>query len=132
MRVTKLDRLYYARVVDSLLNALQISDTFSEIDGIDKLPLPADLIMNKLIISFKKWLISEEGADWLARLGYYKMTEEGRLISYDLQVTCDNCKTLINKTEAIVCENCNRVICPKCSEVVDIKYDIRWCLNCVS
>jgi hypothetical protein len=131
MRVTKLDRLYYARVVDSLLDALQISDTFSEIDGMDKLPLPAERIMNKLIISFKEWLISEEGADWLSRLGYYKMTDEGRLISYDLQISCDNCKTIINKTEAIVCENCNRVICAKCSEVVDTKYDIRWCINCI-
>ena len=127
-KIEQIDKIYYTKVIDMLSSAIEISDGFYNNDGSDGLPNEA--IMNRLIISFKEWLISDEGVDWLSRLGYYKKTSDGQFINADMVKECSVCNTYYNKNDLFVCENCGKEICGRCSFVIDSTYGIRWCLNC--
>jgi hypothetical protein len=126
--INEIDVLYYSRVIDTLSSVLQISDNFYKNDGMPA--VPNENIMEALILSFKVWLDSEEGADWMGTMGYYRRTTEGQFITTDLVGECEVCGSLLNKITLFKCENCGKHVCSKCSEIMDETYDIRWCCNC--
>jgi hypothetical protein len=128
IKVSETDVLYYSRVIDTLSSVLQISDNFYKNDGMPA--VPNENIMEALILSFKVWLNSDEGADWMGTMGYYRKTVEGSFISTDLVGKCEVCGNILNKILMFKCENCGKHICSSCSDVMDETYDIRWCCNC--
>ena len=129
VNITDKDRLYYSRVIDSLASIFQIADEFYKNDGLPT--MPNEKVMDTLIVLFKKWLMTDEGADWLSDLGYHKKTIKGKFITHNMVSMCECCGDYSNKIDIFYCERCGRPVCNSCSIIVDRKYNIRWCEHCI-
>lgn len=132
MNVNHTDRLYYNSAVDYIVEQLEITHSFVRYNGLTS--FSSEDISNLAISHAKDWLMSEQGATWLATLGYKKNGDSvlvGSGTAISLADYCPVCSGIYYPADGTTCECCGRTICRPCSTVVDKRYDIEWCETCI-
>lgn len=145
MTVSKVDRLYYDRAVEYIVEQLEITHSFVKYNGLTS--FSSEEVSNLAISHVKNWLTSQNGADWLSTLGYTRSPEECICVSgtiggleyvssasgsvITLADYCPVCSGIYHPADGTTCECCGRIICRPCSTIVDKQYDIEWCESCL-
>ena len=114
VEVTEKDLIYYSRIIDLLGNVLDVFDSFCKNDGLER--VPNEEIMELLITSFKKWLLTDDGADWLSDLGYFRKDMNDSFVQVDRLTTCQVCSSTVNLIESFKCEACGKIIRKLCQK----------------
>jgi hypothetical protein len=145
MTVSKIDRLYYDRAVEYVVEQLEITHSFVKYNGLTS--FSSEDVSNLAILHVKNWLTSPSGADWLATLGYTRTSRSGISnssavwqntngiaasgVNLTLADYCPVCSGIYLPADGTVCECCGRSICKPCSTVVDKLYGVEWCESCL-